>query len=120
MVKTILKPKIRMKSVSLKELQSCPKHILLSSHWTPNHKVDECGANKVEVIKNNKVKMNSNESKKDIELTCTFCYEPFIWKVGEQKFIQHLLEEGKIKEIIPPKRCVPCRMKKREYYRSNQ
>jgi len=117
MIKTILKP-MRMKSISLKELQSCPKHILSLAHWTPTHKVDECGANEGIIIKTNKVKMNSKF--KDKELRCAFCSESFTWKVGEQKFIHRLLEEGKIKEIIEPKRCSSCHVKKREYYQGNQ
>ncbi|MEX2053047.1 MAG: zinc-ribbon domain containing protein [Candidatus Paceibacterota bacterium] len=54
-----------------------------------------------------------NEEHQDIELVC-MCGAPFIWTKGEQKFIGQLLSEGKISSIVTPKRCQPCRQKKKE------
>lgn len=50
----------------------------------------------------------------DIKLTC-LCGEPFIWTRGEQKFLQSLIDDGKMNRdgtpitFIQPKRCAPCR-----------
>lgn len=44
------------------------------------------------------------------------CGKEFIWTSGEKKFMDGLLEDGKIKEITPPKRCESCRAKKRERF----
>lgn len=49
----------------------------------------------------------------DIELTC-LCGMPFIWTSGEQKFINDLLESGKIPSVQTPKRCLECRKKRKE------
>ncbi|KKT20036.1 MAG: hypothetical protein UW07_C0019G0008 [Candidatus Nomurabacteria bacterium GW2011_GWF2_43_8] len=49
----------------------------------------------------------------DIELVC-LCGEPFVWSAGEQTFINDLYEKGKIPSVQQPKRCVPCRKKKKE------
>jgi len=38
-------------SISLEDLRSCPKLILSRSHWYPVHKVEECGANEIKIIK---------------------------------------------------------------------
>ena len=61
----------------------------------------------------------------DKNLTC-ICGAPFVWTAGEQDFMQDLLEKGKFDrvdkdtgenipgEVMTPKRCVPCRRKKKE------
>ena len=49
----------------------------------------------------------------DIEIIC-ICGASFIWTIGEQKFLNDLLEKGKIGMVIEPKRCIPCRRKKKE------
>lgn len=49
----------------------------------------------------------------DIEITC-ICGKPFIWTAGEQEFINDLHFKGKIDKVNRPKRCVPCRQKKKE------
>ena len=66
--------------------------------------------------------MNQFENK---DLTC-ICGAQFVWTSGEQKFMNDLLEKGKFDkvdkntgetitgEIMTPKRCVPCRRKKKE------
>lgn len=35
----------------------------------------------------------------------------FIFQAGEQFFLHRLLEEGKLKEVILPRRCADCRKK---------
>lgn len=47
-------------------------------------------------------------------------YPNFVWTEGEQKFMQRLLEEGKIDTIIPPRRCPECRKKRKENKSRNQ
>lgn len=55
----------------------------------------------------------------DIELVC-LCGKPFVWTAGEQKFLQALVDEGKENRdgspvtFTKPKRCAPCRKKKKE------
>ena len=49
----------------------------------------------------------------DIELVC-ICGAPFTWTSGEQAFMHDLAEKGKIPSVQQPKRCVPCRKKKKE------
>lgn len=60
---------------------------------------------------------------KDIELTCANpkCPEPqFVWSVGEQRFMEKLLQSGKIDEIIAPRRCPDCRKARKEYLESKK
>lgn len=103
-------------SISLDELKTCPKLILSPSHWRPVHKVEECGADKPQVIKKKKTKqppkMYQNKYQ-DIKKVCVQCNEEFIWTGGEQKFMNQLFEEGKIKAVIEPKRCPDCRKEKK-------
>lgn len=49
----------------------------------------------------------------DKELTCCECTDGFVWTEGEQSFMQDLYDSGKIQEIIPPKRCIKCRQKRK-------
>lgn len=53
---------------------------------------------------------------KDIESICIECGKEFIWTEGEQSFMNQLLENKKIKNIVQPKRCKDCRMKRKEKY----
>lgn len=48
----------------------------------------------------------------DIQIRCA-CGEEFVWTVGEQRFMQSLLSDGKITELRSPKRCKDCRAKKK-------
>ena len=48
----------------------------------------------------------------DINLVCG-CGAEFIWTAGEQKFMQDLLDKGKIDMVRTPKRCQKCRAKKK-------
>ena len=52
----------------------------------------------------------------DINLKCVECKSDFEWSAGEQKFINCLYEEGKVKGIIEPKRCPDCRQNKKKRY----
>lgn len=52
----------------------------------------------------------------DIELVC-LCGAPFTWTAGEQKFLNDLVNEGKIASVQQPKRCAPCRQKNREEHK---
>lgn len=55
----------------------------------------------------------------DIQLVC-ICGAQFTWTSGEQQFIQGLIDDGKTNRdgspitVIQPKRCKPCRLKKKE------
>ncbi len=49
----------------------------------------------------------------DINYVC-MCGDPFVWTAGEQRFMNELASKGKISSVIPPKRCIPCRNKKKE------
>ena len=49
----------------------------------------------------------------DIEITC-LCGQPFIWTAGEQSFLNDLVLDGKIPSVQQPKRCIPCRKRKKE------
>lgn len=42
-------------------------------------------------------------------LKCVDCKTSFIWTEGEQEFLNKLVDEGSIQELIPPKRCHPCK-----------
>lgn len=55
-----------------------------------------------------------NTDYQDKEFVCALCSEPFLWTSGEQSFLNDLMEKGKINFITPPKRCQPCRQKRRE------
>jgi hypothetical protein len=48
----------------------------------------------------------------DKELTC-LCGADFVWTRGEQEFMESLYEQGKIKNVIQPKRCESCRLQKK-------
>lgn len=52
----------------------------------------------------------------DKELVCVKenCQTPFVWTGGEQKFMQKLVENGKIDRVIEPKLCPSCRAKRKE------
>lgn len=58
----------------------------------------------------------------DREFTCQNqnCGDTFIWTAGEQRFLQRLVDEkkenrdGSYVTFIEPKRCPPCRQRKRE------
>mgnify|MGYP001616301344 CR=1 FL=1 len=54
----------------------------------------------------------SGEELIDIEIKCA-CGVEFTFTVGEQRFMQSLLEDGKISELRQPKRCGVCRAKKK-------
>lgn len=57
--------------------------------------------------------MNENyDSLVDLTIRCE-CGELFVWTMGEQIFLTELVEEGKMKEVISPKRCPECRAKKK-------
>ena len=49
----------------------------------------------------------------DIQIRCA-CGAEFEWTIGEQRFMQGLLEDGKISELRQPKRCKDCRTKKKQ------
>lgn len=55
----------------------------------------------------------------DVALKC-ICGVDFIWTSGEQNFLQRLIDEGKTNNdgtaitFTQPKRCAPCRKKKKE------
>lgn len=55
-----------------------------------------------------------NTEYEDKNLTCVLCTNPFTWTSGEQSFLNDLKKEGKINSIMIPKRCAPCRQKKKE------
>lgn len=54
--------------------------------------------------------MNEFEDK---DLVC-ICGELFVWTAGEQNFINDLYLKKKIPSVQTPKRCQPCREKKRK------
>lgn len=58
------------------------------------------------------------KSFQDIDKVCIEenCKAPFVWTAGEQSFMQQLHDEGKIKEINPPKRCSDCRAAKKKKF----
>lgn len=55
----------------------------------------------------------------DIEIECS-CGELFVWSVGEQNFLQSLVDGGKKNNdgtpvtFIQPKRCISCRKMRKE------
>lgn len=50
----------------------------------------------------------------DQQITCMVCRANFVYTEREQQFLEALHREGKLQEVCPPKRCAPCRQKKRE------
>ena len=54
----------------------------------------------------------------DKEIQCE-CGEYFVWTKGEQKFMNRLLQQGKVKKVTEPKRCKECRIKKRAKFDNN-
>ncbi len=50
----------------------------------------------------------------DIEINCSGCGAGFTWTKGEQAFLEGLKNDGKIKDVIKPKRCSDCRIKKHQ------
>lgn len=60
-----------------------------------------------------------SEDFRDAELTCQTCNETFVWKSGEQKFLQKLVDEGRENrdgspiQFCTPKRCPACRAEKK-------
>jgi putative zinc ribbon protein len=48
----------------------------------------------------------------DIDLACV-CGERFTWSAGEQEFLNDLYIKGKIPAVNTPKRCPPCRQRKK-------
>lgn len=59
--------------------------------------------------------INMNQDKEDISLGCKDCHCTFVWTKGEQQFFEDLLKKGKIKSVVAPKRCGPCRIKYKAY-----
>lgn len=47
------------------------------------------------------------------QIECIGCGETFAWTVGEQKFMQGLIDKGEISNPSDPKRCKPCRDKRK-------
>lgn len=45
----------------------------------------------------------------DQTIQCKDCGRDFVFTMGEQRFFKKLVEEGKMEEYTPPKRCVSCR-----------
>lgn len=48
----------------------------------------------------------------DKEIVCR-CGKVFTWTAGEQRFMQTLLDNGKIQHLAPPRRCRECVQKKK-------
>lgn len=61
--------------------------------------------------------MNNETEFADKTYRCV-CGEKFVWTVGEQKFMDGLLKNEKIQRVTPPKRCIPCRQDKREFFKN--
>lgn len=49
----------------------------------------------------------------DRSLTCVVCSDPFVYTEREQLYLARLHREGKLPELFPPKRCMPCRDRKK-------
>jgi hypothetical protein len=49
----------------------------------------------------------------DQQITCMVCHVSFIYSEREQQFLDALYREGKIDEVCAPKRCDPCRQRKK-------
>lgn len=52
----------------------------------------------------------------DSYIVCVDCKMEFCFTLGEKDFLQKLFDKGEVKEIIPPKRCVECRTKRKASY----
>jgi len=69
--------------------------------------------------------MDNLKSFKDILITC-ICGKSFVWTAGEQRFLQNLIDDGKTNRdgspisFTRPKRCLECRLKKKEEYRRRE
>ena len=50
----------------------------------------------------------------DMELDCANCGVTFTWTGGERKFMERLLEDGKIEKIVEPRACPECRLKRKQ------
>ena len=48
------------------------------------------------------------------------CGKTFQWTVGQQKFMNSLLQSNKIKKVAPPKRCEDCRELKRKRFKEDK
>jgi hypothetical protein len=115
-MKMAVKSKIKMRAISFHELKSCPKHILSAEHWTPIHKVEECGANELQITESKTVQPKMYQ---DIQITCV-CGKEFDWTAGEQKFMNRLYEEGKVQSVVQPKRCPDCRIEKKKRFEARE
>lgn len=47
----------------------------------------------------------------DQKLVCGLCREEFIYTDGERKFLEDLVRERKLPEVVTPRRCTTCRAK---------
>lgn len=56
------------------------------------------------------------EQLKDMEIVCIDCGFAFEFSRGEQEFLNTLFQKGEVKEIIPPKRCMECRSRRKASY----
>lgn len=60
----------------------------------------------------------------DKYFVCVDCNNEFCWTSGEQEFLQECFEKqtvnpmngSVVKEVVPPKRCIECRIKRKESY----
>lgn len=43
------------------------------------------------------------------KIICQVCGKEFLYTQNERAFLEDLLKQGKIEEVITPKKCVPCR-----------
>lgn len=72
------------------------------------------------VMRDGKVESVSFNDRKleDIHITCIEdqCREPFVWDVGQQEFAYSLLDQGIITRVEPPKRCPPCRLRRKQFF----
>lgn len=50
----------------------------------------------------------------DIHLVCVKCDTPFDWTVGEQRFMEKLVEDHKIDRVTQPKLCPECRAERKK------
>ncbi|MDO8640808.1 MAG: zinc-ribbon domain containing protein [Nitrosarchaeum sp.] len=49
----------------------------------------------------------------DQTIKCRDCNNDFVFTESEQAFFQKLVQDGKIPQYIPPKRCKNCRQAKK-------
>lgn len=52
----------------------------------------------------------------DKDLQCMKCGAEFIWTGGEQRFMNNLLEDGKIEKVMEPRSCEECRLKRKQRF----